>query len=391
MKHRIAFLTTHPIQYQVPVFRHLAKRPDLDFTVLFCQLPDAQSQGDGFATAFNWDIPLLDGYHYEVLRNVSPSPSVTTFRGCDTPEISQRIRRGDFDAVVVNGWVVKSCLQALWACRRARIPCIVRGEANNIRPRPWWKRQIQRQLVRQYSACLYIGQANADFYRSHGVAERKLFPALYCIDNDRFATAAATVDRQAARRRFQLSPDTTVFLFSGKLIGKKHPLELLTAIRTASEAGAALECLIVGDGELRQQCESYVKQFNLPVRFAGFLNQTKMAEAYAAADCLVLPSNHGETWGLVVNEAMACACPAIVSDQVGCSVDLIQRGQTGEVFPYGDWQQLSKLLQQMASRPDLLQRWGLAAQQRVADYSPLAAAQGIVQAVQSTCRQPMPA
>ncbi len=389
MKHRVAFVTTHPIQYQVPVFRHLAKHPELDFKVLFCQLPDARLQGDGFAKSFKWDIPLLDGYRYEVLTNVAARPSVTEFSGCDTPEIARRIRQDGFDAVIVNGWVAKSCLQTLWACKRAGIPCIVRGEANNIRPRPWWKRQIQRQLVRQYSACLYIGQANASFYRSHGVSDRKLFPALYCVDNDRFATAAAAVDRQAARRQFQLSSQATVFLFSGKLIEKKHPLELLAAIRAASDSGAKLECLIVGDGELRSNCEAYVKQFNLPVRFAGFLNQTQMAEAYVAADCLVLPSNHGETWGLVVNEAMACGRPAIVSNQVGCAADLIDRGQTGEVFRYGDWQELSQLLRQTAASPELLQRWGQAAQRRIADYSPYATARGIVQAVQSTCRQPV--
>lgn len=390
MKLRIAFLTTHPIQYQVPVFRHLAKHPELDFKVLFCQLPDARSQGDGFAKSFKWDIPLLDGYQYEVLTNVAARPSVTNFAGCDTPEITQRIRREQFDAVVVNGWVAKSCLQTLWACKRARIPCIVRGEANNIRPRPWWKRQIQRQLVRQYSACLYIGQASKSFYRSHGVPDRKLFPALYCVDNDRFAKAAAVVDRQTARRQFQLSPKATVFLFSGKLIEKKHPLELLVAIRAAAEAGAKLECLVVGDGELRANCESYARQFNLPVRFAGFLNQTQMAEAYVAADCLVLPSNHGETWGLVVNEAMACGRPAIVSNQVGCAADLIVRGQTGEVFSHGDWRELSTLLRQTAESPELLRQWGEGAQRHVATYSPEAAALGIAQAVQSVCRHALP-
>lgn len=388
MKHRVAFLTTHPIQYQVPVFRHLAKHPELDFKVLYCQLPDSRTQGDGFAKSFKWDVPLLDGYRYEVLTNVASRPSVTQFNGCDTPEIVQRIRQERLDAVIVNGWVAKSCLQALWACKRAGIPCIVRGEANNIRPRPWWKRQIQRQLVRQYSAYLFIGQANASFYRSHGVSDRKLFPALYCVDNDRFATAAMVVDRQAARQQFQLSSQGTVFLFSGKLIEKKHPLELLAAVRAASDSGAKLECLIVGDGELRTHCEAYVKQFNLPVRFAGFLNQTQMAEAYVAADCLVLPSDHGETWGLVVNEAMACGRPAIVSSQVGCAADLIERGQTGEVFPYGDWQELSQLLRQTAANPELLRRWGQAAHRRIADYSPGAAAEGIVLAVQSTCRQP---
>ncbi len=389
MKYRIGFLTTHPIQYQVPVFRELAQQPDLDFIVYYCQLPDARTQGDGFGTAFTWDVPLLDGYRYEVLNNVASRPSVTAFAGCDTPELNHWIRQGGFDAFVVNGWVVKSCLQALWACRRANVPCIVRGEANNIRPRPWWKRQIQRQLIRQYSACLYIGQANARFYRGHGVPDQRLFPALYCVDNHRFATAASKVDRQLARQRFNLSSESVVFLFSGKLIEKKHPLELLAAIRTAVDCGTKLECLIVGDGELRSECESYVREFNLPVRFTGFLNQSQVVSAYVASDCLILPSDHGETWGLVVNEAMACSRPAIVSDQVGCADDLVVSRETGEVFEFGNWQRLSEILQETAAHPELLRLWGQAAHHKVTAYSPQAAAQGILQAVKSTCGKPV--
>ena len=387
MTYRVGFLTTHPIQYQVPVFRHLAQQPDLDFTVFFCQLPDQQAQGDGFGVPFSWDIPLLDGYRYEVLRNVARRPSVTEFTGCDTPELVDRIRRGGFDALVVNGWVVKSCLQALWACRRYGIPCIVRGEANDIRSRAWWKRLLQRQLVQQYAACLYIGQASERFYRNRGVRPERLFPARYCVDNERFSTAAARVDRAAARQQFGLRSDSTVFLFSGKLIRKKHPLELLSAMQIAVAAGMNAELLIVGDGELRSECESLVNDHGLPVRFAGFLNQSQIVEAYVAADCLVLPSDHGETWGLVVNEAMACGRPAIVSDQVGCAGDLVIPRETGDVFPFGNWQQLSDSLREAAARPERLQLWGAAARQRVAQYSPAAAARGIQQAVEYVCEQ----
>jgi len=389
MKYRVGFLTTHPIQYQVPVFRCLAQARELEFRAYYCQIPDAATQGDGFGTAFQWDLPLLDGYEYTVLNNVARQPSVTRFGGCDTPEIARRIRDGGFDAFVVNGWVVKSCLQALWGCHRAGVPCIVRGEANNLRPRPWWKRQLQRHLVRRYSACLYIGEANRRFYREHGLRDSQLFPARYCVENERFASAARTIDRDSARERFGLTQDSVVYLFSGKLIEKKHPLELLSAVRMAIAAGAKFECLIVGDGELRQKCEEYVRQFNLPVKFAGFLNQSQIVSAYVAADCLVLPSDHGETWGLVVNEAMACGIPAIVSDQVGCARDLVTAGQTGLVFEFGNWLQLSQLLRTTSASADELHAWGMAARQRIADYSPQAAADAIVQAVQSVSRIPV--
>lgn len=387
MTYRVGFLTSHPIQYQAPVFRELARMPELDFEVFFCQIPDARAQGDGFGVEFAWDVPLLEGYRSTVLRNVAARPSVTAYDGCDTPEIVDKIRDGGFDAFVVNGWVVKSCLQALRGCRRYRVPCIVRGEANLLRPRAWWKRLGHRWLLSRYAAALYIGEANREFYRQGGLQDSQLFPARYCVDNSRFAAAAAEVtDRKKVREQWGLDPSGTVFLFSGKLIEKKHPLELLIATQRAIQAGAKFEVLIVGDGELRQQCEAMVRSAQLPVRFAGFLNQSKIVEAYVAADCLVLPSDHGETWGLVVNEAMACGRPAIVSDLVGCARDLVTTDVTGMVFPFGDWDALADCLRRFSEAGPAAAAMGAAARERIADYSPASAAAGLLQAVQAVAK-----
>jgi glycosyltransferase involved in cell wall biosynthesis len=379
---RLAFVTSHPIQYQVPVFRLLAAEDSIDLTVLFSHLPDAAQQGDGFGVGFQWDVPLLDGYPYQVLQNVARVPSVTSFAGCDTPGIGRVLREGRFDAVVVNGWVVKSCLQALRACRRLGIPCLVRGEANLLRPRPWWKHWLHRRLVRRYAACLYIGQQNRTFYRRHGVPDDRLFFAPYCVENDRFAAACEESERRVrARQRWGVAVDRTCFVSCGKLQPKKHPVELIEAFGAATRAGAAAHLLVVGDGQLRGDCERLVRAGGFPVTFAGFLNQSEVVDAYLAADCLVLPSDHGETWGLVVNEAMACGRPAIVSDQAGCAVDLIREGQTGTCFPFGRWDILAHKLMGFARTDAPLQTMGQQARQHIAQYSPKAAAAGIVQAV----------
>ena len=379
---RLGFLTSHPIQYQVPIFRRLAQT-GVEFTALFAMLPDEEQQGDGFGVGFHWDLPLLEGYDYEVLANASPRPAVTAFRGCDTPDVARVIRRLKLDALVVNGWVVKSCLQGLQACRRLNIPCLVRGEANLLRPRPLWKGLGHRLLLRQYAACLYIGAANRAFYVGHGIPASRLFPAYYCVDNDRFgAQVAESAGRVSELRgRFKVPPGVTCFLFSGKLVPKKHPVELLRAFRRLTDKVTGVHLLMVGDGELRRACESYVRDHDLPVSFTGFVNQTEMAEAYMAGDCLVLPSDCGETWGLVVNEAMACGRPAIVSDQVGCAQDLVVEHKTGRTFRFGDWNQLvDRMLEAAGAAPSLLSM-GTAAKAHVAAYSPAAACEGIVEAV----------
>jgi glycosyltransferase involved in cell wall biosynthesis len=386
---RVGFLTTHPIQYQVPVFRHLAQQPGLDFTVFYCQIPDANMQGAEFNVPFQWDLPLLEGYTSHVLQNVSRRPGVMEFEGCNTPEINTVIRNGHFDAFVINGWHVRSGLQGLWACRRNGVPCLVRGEANDLRPRSWWKRRLQRILVNQYDGCLAIGRANAEFYRARGVPEDRLFSAPYCVENDRFAAAADEAKRATARQRWQIEQHEICFLFSGKLIEKKHPLEFLQAFRDAN-CGSSARLLIVGDGPLRHDCELFTQRNRLNVTFAGFLNQTEILDAYAAGDCLVLPSDTGETWGLVVNEAMAAGKPAIVSSHAGCAMDLILPEETGAVFPFPQWDVLAERIRQFANQREHLMRMGQRARQHIAGYSPRVAADGIWHAVgEVSARQKM--
>ena len=381
------------------MFRCLTQRSDIDLTVLFAMLPDAAAQGAGFGVAFEWDLPLLEGYRYQVLDNVSRSPGVTHFKGCDTPGIEAVLRELAVDAVVVNGWVVKTCIQTLRACKRLGIPCVVRGEANNLRLRPLLKRLLQRVLVRKYDAVLPIGTASREFYLSHGVSPSRMFDAPYCVENERFARAAAAAEprRSTLREQWGIPEEAVCFLYCGKFEPKKHPVELVKAFLDARHqlshsfpAARPIHLLMVGDGELKDQCQRLSASDEVvasgasplaSITYTGFLNQSQIVDAYVASDCLVLPSDAGETWGLVVNEAFACGRPAIVSDLVGCSQDLILADETGFTFPFGDWETLARILVAAASDPQKLKVMGTAAAERIRAYSPETAANGIVRAV----------
>ncbi len=392
---RMGVLMTHPIQYQVPWLRALAARPEVDLTAFYCMLPDSRQQGAGFDVAFQWDVPLLEGYRYEVLENVAARPSVVSFDGCDTPSLGSVLRARGFDVFVANGWVAKSCLQALWACRRQGVPCLVRAESNALRPRPWWVRMAHRLLLRQYAAFLAIGRSNRRFYASNGVAEERMFDVPYCVDNEWFGRESRALEPRRAeiRRQWSVAEDARVFLFCGKLIPKKRPLDLLQALALAQRPhGPRLHVVVAGDGPLRDDCEAFARGRGLNVSFVGFLNQTRVPQAYVAADCLVLPSDDGETWGLVVNEAMACGLPAIVSDRVGCHPDLVVPGRTGAVFPLGDVRALAAHLDAVASDPALSRQMGDNARDHVAAYSVGRAVAGTLQALDfALAARPAPA
>ncbi len=391
--YRLFAVETHPIQYKAPLFRRLATDGRIDLTVLYAMIPDAVQQGKGFGVPFAWDVPLLDGYRCEVLENRAKIPSAAAFSGCDTPGLFARLRRGRPDAVLVNGWVAKTCLQALWACRRLGIPCMVRGEANLLRARPAWKHGLHRLLMRQYDAWLAIGSANRDFYRFHHCPEDRLFWAPYAVDNDYFAAQAAerAGRRNELRAAFGIPPEAVVFLFAGKLEEKKHPLDLLAAVsRLPAELRSRAHVLVAGDGELRGACERLARETRLPAALAGFLNQSRLPDAYAAADVLALPSDAGETWGLVVNEAMASGRPAVVSRAAGCCADLIVEGQTGCSFAPRDVRGLADALAGYLRNPGLAVRQGRMAAEHIRAFGFGPVVEGIVAAVRACAGEGRP-
>lgn len=368
---RVAIVATHPIQYQVPWFQGLARRAELDLTVFYALLPSPAQQGIGFGRGFAWDLPLLEGYRHELLRNVAREPSLARFTGCDTPEVGARLAAGRFDALIVNGWHSKCGLQALWAANRRGLPCLVRGDSNALKPRPWVVRLLHRRLLRRYAACLVVGQANREFYLRNGVPPERLFFAPHCVDNARFGAQADALRprRDELRAAWGLSPDACVFLFCGKLVAKKRPLDVVEALARVRALHPAARLLVAGDGELRAALESRAAALGVPLTCAGFLNQTEIARAYVAADALVLPSDYGETWGLVVNEAMACGLSAIVSERVGCHPDLVLPGRTGQVFAFGDVDALAAALRETAADLDAAHARGRAAREHVARYA----------------------
>jgi glycosyltransferase involved in cell wall biosynthesis len=365
---RLAIFTTHPIQYQAPWFRALAAEPGLDVEVVFSYVPDAAEQGIGFGVPFQWDIPLLNGYPYRLLTTHDLPRQTPRFARRWASGIGRALDEIRPHATFVLGWYEISLVQALLACRRRGIPIILRSESNALRPRPRFVAFLHRRYFGLCDAFLAIGDASADLHRSAGVPESRIVIARYCVDNRRFAQAAAALagERAGIRRAWSIPDDAACFAFVGKLEPKKNVLHVLEGLRLARGRGRQVHALIVGTGEQLQAARAFCAEHALPSTFAGFLNQSEIPRAYVAADALVLPSDFGETWGLVVNEAMATGLPAIVSDRMGSAHDLVVDGETGFVFPYSDTAALAARIMQLTDAKEMRLAMGRSAQRRVA-------------------------
>ena len=391
MTSRVGILLSHPTQYHSPWFRSLAKRPELRIKVFYCFQPDAAQQGTGFDVSFQWDVPLLEGYPHAFLKNVARRPGFH-FAGCDTPEIADIIASRAFDAWIINGWGVKSEWQAIRACWTHKVPMLIRGDSHLLDHRAPHtriaKRLILGRWIPRFDRYLTVGKLNEQYYQFYGADSSRFFPVRHFVDNERFAAQAAAANVGKLRAHWKISETATVFLFAGKVVDKKQPMDAINATEKLLARNLDVHLLMVGNGKLRQLCEEYSASRRLPVTFAGFLNQSEMATAYACVDVLVLPSAY-ETWGLVVNEAMSCGVPAIVSDRVGCGPDLVSSGQTGAIFPVGNVDRLAELMSVYVATPGLTKEHGANAQDLIANYSIEAATDSTVAAVLSD--RPTPA
>jgi glycosyltransferase involved in cell wall biosynthesis len=387
---RVAWVASHPIQYQVPVFRALAKMPELDLTVVFLSEHGMEPTLDPqFGRLVRYDVPLLDGYRWKVATRPRKPSLVARFDGIVSAEIDRDLE--GFDCVVVAGWNYLGYVPAVLAARLHHVPVVHLCESNDEDSvRPPLKELVKRAFfafhLRERDHALAAGSRARRYLERIGVRRENVHDYPYTIDTTILDVARAHAGelREQWRAKLGIGEGDVVFVFSGKLMPKKDPVGVVRAFVAASErrtkGDAAMHLVVVGSGALEADARAAAGD-RRDVHFLGFVNQSEIGGVYAASDVVVLPSLHGETWGLVVNEAMAMGCGAIVSARVGSSADLVEGRDTGIVVPPGDVEALASAMIVAARSPELRATWRANAPRVVARHTPERAAEGVREAV----------
>lgn len=386
---RLAILATHPVQYHAPWFQSLAKEATLEIKVFYLWDFGVKEQVDrtGFQRAIKWDLPLLEGYEFEFIANTSSRPGTDHFWGLRNPGLTARVEHFKPNAVLVLGYNFASMMNFIWRwdCRSA--PLLLRGDSHRLQRtsglKEWIRRVAITKIFGRFSGFLYVGQANHEYFRMHGVKEESLFFAPHAIDNARFVQAAAAARDEAAAWKEQLGipAKDKVVLFAGKFEPKKRPLDLLQAFLRLNLAETSL--LFVGSGPLESEMRALVAG-KPTVKFAPFQNQSLMPRTYATGDIFVLPSfGSEETWGLSINEAMCLSLPIIASNHVGCVADLVHPNRNGLVFPAGDVDSLAVCLRNALADGPRLRAWGEASRELIDKYSYRQLTDGLLLALDS--------
>lgn len=351
---KLAIVTTHPIQYHAPWFRLLSERKNIEIKVFYTwsQLQQGPKYDPDFKQVVEWDIPLLEGYDYEFVENISKEPGSHHFKGIVNPSLNKVVGDWKPDAVLVIGWAYKSHLKCMRHFK-GKLPVIFRGDSTLLDETKGVKTLLRRIFLRwvykHVDVALYAGTNNKAYFKTHGLNHSQLILAPHAIDNDRFSVLTPPQQEalQQQRNNLNIKAGDFVILFAGKLEEKKNPFFLQSLAKRLKYPGIIF--LFTGNGHLEEELK--LQAANDPrIKFLDFQNQSLMPVVYALATVFILPSKGpGETWGLAANEAMAAGLPVILSSKAGGSIDLVN--ENGIVFHPDDIDKVRFYIEELKASP----------------------------------------
>ena len=351
---KLAVVTTHPIQYNVPWLVKLAEK-GIVIKVFYTyeQSRSGQVFDTGFGKEIRWDIPLLEGYEHEFVPNTSRRPGLHHFMGIVNPQLTARIEAWQPDGVLVIGWNYSSHLH----CMRhfhGRIPVYFRGDSVLLHERTGIRKLARRIFLtwvyRHVDYAFYVGTHNRSYFLRHGMKPDQLVFSPQAIDIQRFSQPDEVYRQQAEFRKKELGipAGNLTVLFAGKMTTVKNPGFMIRLARAC--VGLPVSFLLVGDGALKDEIEQQAAGMS-NVLFMDFQNQTVMPVVYRMGDVYIMPSL-SETWGMGVSEAMACGLPVMASEHVGCVADLVLENKTGMIFRLDDIDKCMEFLRRLCHRRD---------------------------------------
>jgi len=374
VKRRVVILTEIIAPYRTPVFNALAAHPDVDLHVIFLSETDPGLR--------QWQVYRDEiRYSYEVLashRQRMGSFSVLITRG-----MRAALEKSSPQVIVAGGYNYLAMWQAQrWAGAHG-VPFLLWSESNvgDARRNFWWVEAAKRKFIRSCQGYVVPGSSAAAYLKTFGVAERRIFVAPNAVDVGRFARAADAARGETGLRK-RLGLPERYLLFVGRFVQAKGVFDLLEAYaKLPREMRQAVGLVLTGDGPEREQLAERSRKIESgSVVLTGFLQRDDLPAVYALAEALVLPT-YSDTWGLVVNEAMACGLPVIVTRAAGCVTDLVGDGENGYVVGVGDAEGLSAAMSKVWGAPDLRERMAQRSRARSDRFTPDRWASGMADAV----------
>lgn len=374
MKKRLVLITEIIAPYRIPVFNALAARAEIDLHVVFLSETDPSLR--------QWDVYKQDiRFNHQVLPSFRRR--IGRYHLLLNKGVAFTLKQLHPDVIICGGYNYIASWQAAYWAKRHRIPFLLWSEstASDSRRGHAAVEALKRHFLGLCTGFVVAGLASRDYFRQLGVPERLIFIAPDAVDNDFFRSRAESARNREVEIRQQLALPARYFLYVGRLVREKGVYDLLDAYaKLDAELRSEVSLVFVGDGFEKRALEERAATI-VPgeVEFRGFLQREDLPSIYALAEALVFPT-HSDTWGLVVNEAMACGLPVVASDVAGCVPDLVLDSITGVLVPSQAPARLSEAIHRLMASPEQTGLMGIHAAQKIGDYSPQACASGMADA-----------
>ena len=378
MKPRLVILTEIISPYRIPLFNALARDPAVSLHVIFLSETDPNLR--------QWRV-----YTEEVRFSCQVLPSwrrrLGKFNFLLNWKVADALNRALPTAILCGGYSYLASWVALRWARSRSIPFLLWSESNvqDARRGHAPVELLKHEFLRRCGGFVVPGQSARDYLLTKKIREERIFIAPNGVDNDLFGSLAAVARKEASANRRKLGLPDRYVLFVGRLVPEKGIFDLLRAyIGLEEHVRRQLGLVFVGDGPARAELQMRASAISVgEIRFAGFAHREQLPTYYTLAEMLVLPT-YTDPWGLVVNEAMACGLPVIVSQVAGCVRDLVREGWNGLIVPPRDVALLTAAIRDLAVQPEIRVSMGVHAASHIANFSPQRWSVSMVAAIQKT-------
>jgi glycosyltransferase involved in cell wall biosynthesis len=376
MRRRLVILTEIISPYRIPLFNALAQHAEVDLHVIFLAETDPTlRQWQVYKDEIRFSHQILPSWRKRIGKfNVLLNRGVGRALSAAAPAV-----------ILCGGYSYLASWQCLSWARARKVPFFLWSESNAQDQRRGHAvvEFLKSKFLSKCSGFVVPGRSAREYLRAHKVDESAIFTAPNAVDNELFANAAAEARQNEAELRREFVLPERYFLFAGRLVREKGVFELLSAYAKLDESlRQQVGLVFVGDGPCRPALEEQASSISPGViRFAGFAQREQLATYYALAETLILPT-YTDTWGLVVNEAMACGLPVILSRAAGCAADLVRENWNGLLVAPRDVSSLTLAMRNLAGQTNLLASMGAHSAHHILQYSPDEWSRGIARMVE---------
>jgi len=281
--------------------------------------------------------PNSKEYDWDLLVNNKKTQKYKTHQLFKNKDLNSLLNNLNPGGVVITGWSEKEYFNALLWCKKKNIPALgISDSTYRDEKRVWWKEWIKSKMIAPYDAFLVAGSRSRAYLEKLNFPDVRIFQPWDVVDNVYFRQWPEHNDLDVFKKSHQL-PDK-YWLCISRFISKKNHIGLLSAYaKFIEKVPDGPKLLLLGSGPLENEIRGQIVELKLGsyVEIRGFVQINELPGFYFHAEGLILPSK-SDTWGLVINEAMACNIPVLVSHNCGCVDDLIKNGLNGMVFNHDE-------------------------------------------------------